>query len=49
MTSQKFAIVLIAVALFVGSMTVHADDFNAGVKAYELYCFTNYARTCRPG
>jgi len=35
MTSQKIAIGLVAVALFVGSMTVHAEDFDAGVKAYE--------------
>jgi TPR repeat protein len=35
MTSQKIAIGLVAVALFVGSMTAHAADFGAGVKAYE--------------
>ncbi len=34
MTSQKIAIGL-AVALFVGSMTAHAADFGAGVKAYD--------------
>ncbi len=35
MTSQTIAIGLVAVALFVGSMTAHAADFGAGVKAYE--------------
>jgi TPR repeat protein len=35
MTSQKFAIGLVAVALFVGSMTAHAADFSAGYKAYQ--------------
>ncbi len=35
MTSQKIAIGLVAVALFVGSMTAHAADFGAGVKAYD--------------
>ncbi len=35
MTIQKITIGLIAVALFVGSMTAHAADFGAGVKAYN--------------
>jgi hypothetical protein len=35
MTSQKIAIGLVAVALFVGSMTAHAAEFDAGVKAYR--------------
>ncbi len=35
MTSQKIAIGLVAVALFVGSMTAHAADFSAGYKAYQ--------------
>ena len=35
MTSPKIAIALVAVALFVGSMTARADEFDAGVKAYE--------------
>ncbi len=35
MTSQKIAIGLVAVALFVGSMTAHAAEFSAGVKAYN--------------
>ncbi len=30
MTTQKIAISLVAVALFVGSVTVHAADFDAG-------------------
>ena len=34
MTSQKIAIGLVVVALFVGSMTAHAVDFSAGVNAY---------------
>ncbi len=35
MTSQKIAIGLVAVALFVGSMTAHAADFSEGYKAYQ--------------
>ena len=35
MTSQKIAIGFVAVALFVGSMTAHAADFDTGIKAYE--------------
>ncbi len=35
MTSQKIAIGLVAIALFVGGVTAHADDFDVGVKAYE--------------
>ncbi len=35
MTSQKIAISLVVVALFVGSMTAHAADFHAGFKAYQ--------------
>ncbi len=35
MTSQKIAIGLVAVALFVGSMTAHGADFGVGVKAYD--------------
>ncbi len=34
MTIQKIAIGLVAVALFVGSMTAHADDLDAGFNAY---------------
>ncbi len=35
MTRQKIAIGLVAVALFVGSMTAHAADYSVGVKAYD--------------
>ncbi len=34
-TTQKNAIGLVAVALFVGSMTAHAADFDTGIKAYQ--------------
>jgi len=35
MTSQKIAIGLVAVALFVGSMTAHAADFGVGYEAHQ--------------
>ena len=35
MTSQKIAIALVAVVLYVGSMTAHAADLSAGYKAYQ--------------
>jgi len=35
MTTQKIAIGLVAVALFVGSLTAHAAELSAGVKAAE--------------
>ncbi len=35
MTSQKIAIGLVAVALFVGSMPAHAAEHGAGAKAYQ--------------
>ena len=35
MTIQKIAIGLVAVALFVGSMTAHAADFSMGYEAYQ--------------
>jgi len=35
MTIQKITIGLVAVALFVGSMTAHAAEFDAGAKAYN--------------
>jgi len=35
MKSQKIAIGLVAVALFVGSMAAHAAEFDVGVKAYN--------------
>ncbi len=35
MTTQKIAIALVAFALFVGSMTAYAAEFDVGVKAYQ--------------
>ena len=35
MSSQKIAIGLVAVALFAGVVTTHADDISAGFKAYQ--------------
>ena len=35
MTNQNIAIGLVAVALFVGSMTAHAADISAGYEAYQ--------------
>jgi len=35
MTSQKISIGLIAIALFVGSITAYAADFSEGIKAYN--------------
>jgi len=35
MTTQKIAIGIVAVALFVGSMTAHAADISAGYEAYQ--------------
>ncbi len=35
MTRQKFAIGLVVVALFVGSMTAHAADFDVGFEAHQ--------------
>jgi TPR repeat protein len=35
MTSQKITIGLVAVALFVGSLTAYAVDFSEGVNAYQ--------------
>ncbi len=40
MTSQIIAIGFVAVALFVGSMTAHAADLDAGVKAHERGDYT---------
>ena len=40
MTSQKIAIGLVAVALFVGSVTAHAADFSVGVNAYQRGDYT---------
>ncbi len=47
MTSQKIAIGLVAVALFVGSMTAHAADFDAGHKAYDRGDYTTALRIFR--
>ena len=47
MTTQKIAIGLVAVALFVGSMTAHAADFSAGVKAYERGDYATALRIMR--
>ncbi len=47
MTSQKIAIGLVAVALFVGSMTAHAADFDAGVKAYDRGDYATALRIMR--
>ncbi len=35
MTSQKIAIGLAVIALFVGGMSAHAADYDAGFKAYQ--------------
>lgn len=35
MTTQKIAVGLIAVALFVGVVTTHAADIDAGLNAYQ--------------
>jgi len=35
MTSQRIVIGLVAVALFVGSMTTHAADFSVGYEAFQ--------------
>jgi len=47
MTSQKIAFGLVAVALFVGSMTAHAADFSEGVKAYERGDYVTAIRIMR--
>ena len=47
MTSQKIAIGFVAVALFVGSMTAHAADFGAGVKAYNRGDYATALRIMR--
>jgi hypothetical protein len=44
MTSQKIAIGLVAVALIVGSMTAHADDFSVGFRAYQRGDYANALR-----
>ena len=47
MTSQKIAIGLVAVALFVGSMTAHAAELGEGYKAYQRYDFATALRIFR--
>ncbi len=47
MTTQRIAIGLVAVALFVGSMTAHAADFDAGVKAYKRGDYATAVRIFR--
>ncbi len=47
MTSQKIAIGLVAVALFVGSVTVHAADFDVGYEAYKRGDYTTALRIFR--
>jgi len=47
MTSQKIALGLVAVALFVGSVAAHAADFGAGVKAYESGDYATALRIMR--
>ena len=47
MTSQKIAIGLVAVVLFLGSVTAHAAEFDAGVKAYERGDYATALRIMR--
>ena len=47
MTSQKIAIGLVTVALFVGSMTAHAADFSVGFKAYQRGDYATALRIMR--
>ncbi len=47
MTSQKIAIGLVAVALFVGSMTAHAADYSAGYEAYQRGDYATALRIMR--
>jgi len=47
MTIQNIAIGLVAVALFVGSMTAHAAEFGAGVKAYNRGDYATALRIMR--
>ncbi len=47
MTSQKKTIGLVAVALFVGSMTAHAPELGAGYKAYQRRDYTTPPRIFR--
>ncbi len=47
MTSQNIAIGLVAVALFVGSMTAHAADFSVGYEAYQRGYYATALRIFR--
>ncbi len=47
MTSQKIAIGLVAVALFVGSMTAHAADFSVKYEAYQRGDYVTALRILR--
>ncbi len=47
MTIKKIAIGLVAVALFFGSMTAHAAEFGAGVKAYNRGDYATALRIMR--
>ncbi len=47
MTSQKITIGLVVVALFVGSMTAHADDFDVGFEAHQRGDFATALRIFR--
>jgi len=47
MTSQKIAIGLVAVALFVGSMTAHAADIAAGMRAIDRGDYATALRILR--
>jgi len=46
-TSQKITIGLVVVALFVGVVTAHAADFDAGFKAYQRGDFATALRIFR--
>ncbi len=47
MTIQKITIGLVAVALFFGSMTVHAADIGAGINALDRGDYTTALRIFR--
>ena len=47
MTSQKKAIGLVAVALFVGIVTAHAADFSVGYEAYQRGDYATALRIMR--
>jgi len=47
MTTQKIAIGLIAIALFVGSLTAHAADYSVGYEAYQRGDYATALRIMR--